>query len=106
MRTRDGLRYPPTPGQVGSVEVVTWTPAGSPGANKTAAPPGPLAEPLVLRGYVTTQEVRWFLRRIKGTASDKAKQAWADQLNRSHRPFQPLPAGFTYISEHKRRRHW
>jgi hypothetical protein len=105
VRTPDGLRYPPVSGQIGTVEVITWTPPGSAGDGPKMLPPR-LPEPPVLHGYVTTQDVRWFLRRIRGTPSREAEQAWAAQLRRSGRPFRPLPPGFTYVREHRRRRLW
>jgi len=106
VRTSDGLRYPPVPGQIGTVEVITWTPPGSAGAGAKTLPPGRPPEPPVLHGYITTQDVRWFLRRIKGIPSYEAEQAWADRLRRSGRPVRPLPAGFTYVREHLRSRRW
>lgn len=103
VRTPDGLRYPPVSGQMETVEVITWTPPGSAAASAKSLPPGP---PPALHGYIMTQDVRWFLRRIKGTPSYEAEQAWADQLRRRHRPIRPLPPGFTYVREHRRTRHW
>jgi hypothetical protein len=105
-RTSDGLRYPPVPGQIGTVEVITWTPPGSVDAGAKTLPPGGPPEPPVLHGYVITQDVRWFLRRIKGIPSYEAEQAWADRLRRSGRPVRPLPPGFTYVREHLRTRRW
>jgi len=105
-RTPDGLRYLPKSGQIGTVEVISWSPSHSASASAETLPPAELFKPSVLHGYVTTQNVRWFLRRIKGTPSDEAEQAWTDQLRRSGRPIQPLPEGYTYVREHRRIRHW
>lgn len=101
-RASDGLRYPPIPGQIGPVEVITWTPPCSAGAGAKTRPPNPP----VLHGYVTTQDVRWFLRRIRGYPSYESEQAWADQLRRSGQPVRPLPSGFTFVREHLRTRRW
>lgn len=102
-RTPDGPCYPPASDQIGTVEVITWTPPGSADTSATTLPPGP---PPGLHGYVTTQDVRWFLRRIKGIPSNEAERSWADQLRRHGRPIRPLPPGFTYVREHRRTRHW
>lgn len=98
-----GQPVAPIDSQVGTLEVVCWSPLP---AQRPASGVAPAPEPPALRGYVSTQDVRWFLRRIQGTPGDEARWAWAEQLRRTGRPSRPLPAGYTFVREHLRVRRW
>ncbi len=103
-----GQPVSPTDGQAGTVEVLCWSPLPAPPRPPTAPAfaPAPTPEPPALRGYVSTQDVRWFLRRIRGAPGEEAEQAWAEQLRRTGRPPRPLPTGYTFVRAHLRLRHW
>lgn len=104
-RGPDGLLcYPPIPGVPGSIEIIAWVPRPTVGTSRSSlAAITPRPE---LSGYVSTQNVRWFLRKIDGTPGPQAQADFDEQARRHGYAPRQLPPGYTFVREHTRVRRW